>query len=243
MALLSGGGYAEYASVHKDLLMHIPEQWSMTDAAAIPEVFLTAFQALSFLSRIKTGESILIHAGASGVGTALIQICRHLGVGKIIVTASGAKHDICYELGADIAIDYKKEDFEGRVLKETSRRGVDVVIDFIAAPYFLKNLSCLALDGRMVLLALIGGSEVSNVPLALLLRKRLQIMGSTLRSRDLDYRTRLTDEFEKWAAPLFAAGKLRPVIDKVLPWTEVAQAHRMMESNLNKGKIILTVRD
>lgn len=240
-ALLSGGGYAEYVTIHENMAIAIPYNLSLQQAAAIPEVFLTAFQALVWLAELKEGESVLIHAGASGVGTAAIQIAREKKA-KVFVTASKGKHETCLQLGAAKAIDYRSENFEEVILKETEGQGVDVIIDFLAAPYFQKNLNCLAVDGRMVMLALMGGIKVENLNLVPILRKRLKIMGSTLRSRTLEYKTKLTADFWEFAKECFEDGRMKPVIDSVFDWSEVAEAHRYMEENRNKGKILLEVK-
>lgn len=239
--LLPGGGYAEFVTINSQCLIPIPDGWSFEKAAAIPEVFLTAFQALSYLAKIQKGERILIHAGASGVGTAAIQLARCFGAQQIIVTASAGKHELCKKLGADVAIDYKTQNFEEEVLQITDNQGVDVVIDFLAAPYFQKNINSLAVDGRMVMLALMGGWQVENLILANILRKRLHIMGSTLRARTLDYKIKLTRDLVDFSMPLFASGQLQPVIDSVFDWTNVVEAHKYMEANKNKGKIILKI--
>ena len=237
-ALLSGGGYAEYVCIHENMAIPLLPNLTLQQAAAIPEVFLTAYQALDWLAELKQGESILIHAGASGVGTAAIQIACQKRV-KVYVTASKGKHEACLQLGASKAIDYRSENFEEVILKETEGRGVDVVLDFLAASYFQKNLNCLALDGRMVMLALMGGIKVQNLNLIPILRKRLKIMGSTLRSRSLNYKIKLTTDFWNFARERFADGRMKPVIDSVFDWSEVAEAHRYMEANKNKGKILL----
>ncbi len=239
--LLAGGGYAEYVTIHSQCLIAVPEGWSFEKAAAIPEVFLTAFQALNYLAKIKKGERILIHAGASGVGTAAIQLAKSFGASQIIVTASAGKHKLCKQLGADIAIDYRTQNFEEEVLQVTDNQGVDVIIDFLAAPYFQKNINSLATDGRMVMLALMGGFQVENLVLAKILIKRLHIMGSTLRARSLEYKINLTRDLMEFAMPRFESGELQPVIDSVFDWTEVVAAHQYMEANKNKGKIILKV--
>lgn len=238
--LLAGGGYAEYAIIHEDMAMPIPAAWSFEEAAAVPEVFLTAFQAVRWLAGLKKGESILIHAGASGVGTAAIQLARRLGA-QVFVTASGAKHDLCLQLGAHHAINYREEAFDEAILRLTNKKGVDVIIDFLAAQYWNQNLRALTMEGRMIMLALMGGAKLADAKLGLILRKRLRIEGSTLRSRSLDYKIRLTQDFYTYAQKLFESGKLKPVIDRILPWTEAAEAHRHMEANQTRGKIILKV--
>jgi putative PIG3 family NAD(P)H quinone oxidoreductase len=238
--LLPGGGYAEYAIMHEAMAMAVPPNLSLAEAAAIPEVFLTAFQALRWLSGLKAGERVLIHAGGSGVGTAAIQLACEMSASDIIITASAAKHATCLSLGATHAIDYKSKDFEEEV-KKISSGGVDVVIDFIAAPYFEKNINCLRKDGRLVLLALLGGVKVREFNLLKLLSKRLQISASTLRSRSRDYQQELTGEFAGFAWQRLADSRLKPVIDSVMSWKQVREAHQRMESNQNTGKIVMEV--
>ncbi|MBI4595108.1 MAG: NAD(P)H-quinone oxidoreductase [Candidatus Tectomicrobia bacterium] len=238
--LLPGGGYAEYAVIHEDMALLVPENISFEEAAAIPEVFLTAFQCLVWLAELKEGEIVLIHAGASGVGTAAIQLARESGA-KIIVTASQAKHKICRQLGAELTIDYKTQDFCGEILKHTNNYGADVIIDFIGGPNFKPNILSLARDGRLIMLAVLGGGNVNEVDIRHILAKRLKIIGSTLRSRSLDYQIKLTKEFKDFAYEKIKSGRITPVIDKVFNWKDVAEAHRRMEENKNAGKIVLRV--
>ncbi|MEM6845658.1 MAG: NAD(P)H-quinone oxidoreductase [Bacteroidota bacterium] len=239
--LLPGGGYAEYVVIHQNMAMEIPENLSFEEAAAIPEVFMTAFQAVHWLGKLQPSERVLIHAGASGVGTAAIQLAREMGAGDTIVTASEAKHGTCRDLGAHYAIDYKNRDFREEVKEITDGEGVDVIIDFIAAPYFERNISVLRTDGRLIMLALLGGTHLEQFNLGNLLRKRIQILASTLRSRSRDYQIRLTKAFSEFAIARFQQGKLRPVIDQVVDWQEVQAAHQRMESNQNTGKIVLKI--
>jgi len=240
-ALLDGGAYAEYAAVHKDRLMAVPPGLSMTEAAAIPEVFLTSYQALHWLGGLQRGDDVLIHAGASGVGTAAIQLVR-LGGAVPHITASAPKHDVCRDLGAATAIDYETEDFSTRISEATDRRGVDIILDFIGAPYFHKNVGSLALDGRIVQLATLGGSTVQELSLRKLMAKRAHLLATTLRSRSLHYKVRLTHEFASDVLPRFLDGDLHPVIDTIYDWSDVSDAHRRMENNENAGKIVLTVQ-
>ena len=239
-ALLDGGGYAEYTVVHKDRLMAVPPGLSMTEAAAIPEVFLTAYQALHWLGGVQSGHHVLVHAGASGVGTAAIQLARQAGAHPY-VTASAPKHDVCRDLGADATIDYETEDFADRIQTATDGAGADIIIDFIGAPYFHKNVDTLATDGRIIQLATLGGSTVEQVSLRQLMSKRAQLLASTLRSRSLEYKIDLTQEFASDVLPTVIVGELRPVIDSTYDWTDVAEAHRRMENNENAGKIVLSV--
>lgn len=238
--LLNGGGYAELAVIHEDMAMPIPKGLSLQQAAAIPEVFLTAFQALNWIGKLQVDETVLIHAGASGVGTAALQLAQLMQANSM-VTASAGKHAICYELGANKAIDYRRENFAEAVKEHTNGKGVDVIVDFIAANYFKQNLEALALDGRMIMLALMGGIKVSEVNLAAILMKRLQITGSTLRSRSLEYKIRLTQDVYQYTQEHFANGRLRAVIDSVYPLEQVRHAHEYMEANKNQGKILLQV--
>jgi len=239
-ALLPGGGYAEYATVREEMLLPVPEKMSLPQAAAIPEAFLTAFQALQWLARLGRGERTLIHAGASGVGTAAIQLARWAGA-EPLVTASAPKHGLCLQLGAALAIDYQTEDFAEAVAAFTGEEGVDVVLDFIGAPYWERNLRCLRTDGRLVLLAYMGGRKADGLDLSLLLRQRLHLMGSTLRARSPAYKSELTQAFRNWAWRGFESGQLHPVVDSVFEWEKAAEAHAYMEANKNQGKIVLEV--
>jgi putative PIG3 family NAD(P)H quinone oxidoreductase len=241
-ALLDGGGYAEYTVVHADRLVAVPPGMSMQEAAALPEVFLTAYQALHWLGGLQAGHHVLVHAGASGVGTAAIQLVRRAEAHPYI-TASAPKHDVCRDLGAEATIDYEREDFADRIASITEERGVDIILDFIGAPYFHPNVESLALDGRIVQLATLGGSTVERVSLRALMGKRAQLLASTLRSRSLAYKVQLTQEFAGDVLPQFIDGGLRPVIDSVYDWTDVADAHRRMENDENAGKIVLSVID
>lgn len=238
--LLSGGGHAACCPIHEDLALPIPDQMSMEQAAAIPEVFLTAFQAIHLLADIKPKESVLIHAGASGVGTALIQLAKSF-THEIYVTASSPKHELCTQLGAQTCIDYKTQDFAEEIAQLTDQKGVDILVDFLAAPYFQRNLHALALDGRMVMLALMGGIKVSEVNLIPILRKRISIHGSTLRNRSHAYKVALNHAFSAQYWKAFEKGNLNPVIHTIMDWTEIAEAHRMMEANENAGKIVLRI--
>lgn len=238
--LLPGGGYAEYVVIPEQMAMRIPSELSFEEAAAIPEVFLTAYQALYLLGEIKKGQRVLIHAGASGVGTAAIQMAALTGA-EVYVTASAGKHESCLSLGARSAIDYRQEDFGKEIRRLTNGEGVDLVVDFIGAPYLKQNVDILSLDGRLVLLAFMGGSKVADFDLRTIFGKRIQILPSTLRSRDLAYKVSLTRVFDVRMLPQFLMGPLRPVIDQVFDWHDVEQAHKRMSDNLNIGKIVLRI--
>lgn len=238
--LLPGGGYAEYVTVPADLALPMPPAMTFTEAAAIPEAFLTAFQALYWLGQLKPGQRVLIHAGASGVGTAAIQLVKATR-GQAFVTASASKLAMCRDLGANVAIDYRQENFAERVLTETQGKGAALILDFIGAPYFADNMKALAQDGRIILLATMGGYQLEQADLRLFFRKRARLIGSTLRNRTPEYKARLTQEFASLMLPLFDESRLRPVVDTVYNWVNVADAHRRMEANRNIGKIVLEV--
>lgn len=238
--LIPGGGYAQYAVIHEEMAMRIPDKLSFEEAAAIPEAFLTSYQAIVWLAELKANEFILIHAAASGVGTAAIQLAREIGA-KIIITASAEKHFICKELGADILIDYKSQNFKDVVLNATNNYGVDVIIDFIGANYFNDNIDSLTRDGRLILLATLSGGKVNEFDVRQILTKRLKIVGSTLRSRSLDYQIKLTKDFYNFAYDKISSGRIKTIIDKVFDWTDVSEAHKRMEANKNIGKIVLRI--
>ncbi|MGI9550558.1 MAG: NAD(P)H-quinone oxidoreductase, partial [Aurantibacter sp.] len=239
MALLSGGGYAEYVAVHKSLVLKVPDNLDSYEAAGLMEAFLTGWQALSWLGKLKEHENVLVHAGASGVGTACIQLAKNMGA-TVFTTASPGKHQICKKLGADYCIDYHQQNFE-EVVQQHTTGGVDLVIDFVGTSYFKQNLFSLNTDGRMVMLGFLGGNKPEPLNLAPVIFKRLTIMGSTLRSRSLEYRGRLVEDFENNCYEELASGKLKPVIDRIFSWEDVEAAHQYMEQNKNRGKLILTV--
>lgn len=238
--LVPGGGYAEYAVIHREMAMRIPETLSFPEAAAVPEVFLTAYQALFWLGRLEAGDRVLIHAGASGVGTAAIQLARAWGTGMIFTTSSGGKTDLCRRLGADRAIDYETESF-GDIVSQESGGGVEVVVDVVGAPYFQQNVDALATDGRIVVLAFLGGSVVEELDLRDLFRKRGHLVTSTLRSRSRTYQIALTREWTSFALPLLEEGRIAPVIDRTYPWHQVAEAHRYVEADRTRGKVVLEI--
>jgi len=240
-ALLSGGGYAEYCTIHHDMAIAMPENLSFDEAAAIPETFLTAFQALDWLGKLQENETVLIHAGGSGVGTSAIQLARHLYDARIVTTA-GKQHklDTARELGADFAYNYQTQDYAEAIEQDIGPNSVDLIIDFIGKPYWRKNIEVLAMDGRVVYLSFLGGHRLEQMSLAPILKKRLSIMGSTLRSRAQDYKIELTKDFASNSLTLFKNGTLHPVIDSTFDWSETEQAHQRMQNDKNTGKIVLT---
>jgi len=240
MGLLAGGGYAEKVVVHERLASRIPERLSFENAAAVPEAFITAHDALVQCSLV-CGESVLVHAAGSGVGTAAIQVAKAMGASLVLGTAgSAAKLVSARELGLDVGIDYKTENFAERIAEATGKRGVDVIIDFIGASYLESNIRSLAEKGRMVVVGLMGGFS-GDLPLGMLMQKRLTVRGTLLRSRSLEEKAAATRAFEKSVLPHLASGRIRTVVDKVFPMAEAADAHRLMEANANFGKIVLRV--
>ncbi|WP_330502156.1 NAD(P)H-quinone oxidoreductase [Peribacillus frigoritolerans] len=244
MGLVNGGGYAQYALMPADRAMKIPDNLSFEEAAAIPEVFLTAYQTLFWLGELTDQETVLIHAGGSGVGTAAIQLAKKLTKAKIITTAGSKKKlDFCHSLGADICINYKEQAFDEEILKATNNQGVDVILDFIGASYWEKNLKSIKTDGRWVLIGILGGTVVERVNLMELLLKRVQLKGTLLTPRSDEYKKELTEEFVKKAMPLFRKNEIKAIVDHVFPFEEVQRAHEHMEANKNVGKIILQVNE
>jgi len=238
MALVSGGAYAEYALVPEEHALLVPEALTDIQAAGVMEAFLTAYSNMFDLGGLREGETVLIHAGASGVGLAATQMAKAVGA-QVIVTASSAKHDICREHGADLCIDYQTENFAERIMAEHSG-GVDLVLELVGAPYWDDNLRVLNKWGRLVFIGLMGGAQ-AEVNFGQIMRKRLTITGSTLRDRDFDLKTELITSFGQWALPLFRQGRLKPTIHSHLPLSQVAEAHDHMHQNQNAGKIVLTM--
>ena len=240
MAVVTGGGYAELAAVPAGMAIRIPERFSYQEAAAIPEAFLTAYLNLFTLGRLQPGETALIHAGASGVGTAAIQLARAAGARVFATAGTDEKLVLCRQLGAELAISYKQEPFQERVAAATGGRGADVVLDFVGAPYWDANMAALAPGGRLMLIGFLGGSR-GQFDLGTIMAKSLTIAGTTLRRTPLPQKIALTQAFAEFALPRFERAELRPVLDRVLPLALAAEAHRALEANSNAGKVVLTV--
>lgn len=242
MGLVNGGGYAEYAVMPAKRAMVIPENLSFEEAAAIPEVFLTAYQTLFWIGQLHADENVLVHAGGSGVGTAAIQLAKQIGQANVMTTAgSKEKLDFCQSLGADVCINYKEQNFDEEVLQVTNNQGVDLILDFIGASYWNKNITSIKVDGRWVLIGVLGGAEIEKVNLMDVMSKRIQLTGTLLTPRSDAYKAALTSEFASKALELFNNNKLRPVVDHVFSFDQIQQAHEHMESNKNIGKIIVKV--
>ncbi len=241
MVLLAGGGYAERVVVPEGLLMRVPDALSFEEAAAIPEAFLTAREALLVSGQLAGSESVLIHAAAGGVGSAALQLARAAGA-RVFATAGGArKCDWVTSLGADTVIDHKSQNFVDVIQAETAGRGVDVILDFVGAAYAAQHAACLATRGRHVVIGTLGGAQAS-IDLGRLLQKRHSLIGIVMRSRSVQEKIELARAFARLHLPLFDRGRLKPLIDSVFPLSEVARAHEHMETNQNLGKIVLRVR-
>jgi tumor protein p53-inducible protein 3 len=239
-ALLLGGGYAEYTTVPSGMAIPLPDHLTFEQGAAIPEVFLTAYLNLFQLGELREGGYALIHAGASGVGTAAIQLVREAGAHPIVTAGTAEKLARCRELGAVAAINYHDGPFTEAVLAATGGRGVDVILDMVGAPYWGQNVACLARRGRLIIVSSQGGRKM-EVDLGALQGKLARVIGSMLRPLPLVEKIALTAAFSDFALPRFADGRLVAVIDSVYPLAEAAEAHRRMESNVNIGKIVLRV--
>ncbi|KAF5190255.1 alcohol dehydrogenase [Thalictrum thalictroides] len=237
-ALLSGGGYAEKVAVPEGQVLPIPFGVSLKDAASLPEVACTVWSTIFMTSKLSAGETFLVHGGSSGIGTFAIQIAKYKGARVFVTAGSEEKLAFCKDLGADVCINYKTEDFVARVTEETGGKGVDVILDNIGGPYFQKNLNSLNIDGRLFLLGFQGG-PVAEVNLAFILARRLTVQGASLRTRSIESKAVIVSEVEKNVWPAIAEGKVKPVVYKSFPLSEAAEAHQLMESSKNIGKILL----
>jgi putative PIG3 family NAD(P)H quinone oxidoreductase len=240
MGIHVGGGYAERIAVHERQLAPVPAAVGVRDAGAIPEVWMTAWDALVLQGGLVPGATALVHAGGSGVGTAAIQIVKAIG-GDVVVTASQGKVEPCVALGADRAVDYAAEDFVAAVKEHTGGRGADVVLDVIGGDYLGKDIDALALRGRIVQVGTMGAGRAA-IDLGRLMGKRATLVGTMLRARPIEEKIALTQRFTREVLPWFERGICRPVIDRRFPLDEIAAAHELLESNATFGKIVIDVR-
>ena len=237
-ALVIGGGYAEYCTAPEGQCLPIPENLSFVEAASLPETFFTVWSNVFDRGRLQPGETLLVHGGSSGIGVTAIQMATVLG-SKVYVTAgSDEKCKFCESLGAAKAINYKNENFSEAIAKLTDGRGVDVILDMIGGDYTASNIKSLANDGRLVFINTMKGKNI-EIDLAEVMRKRIYITGSMLRSRDVAFKSAIAQNLEKHIWPLLASGKIKPVVYKTFPATEAAEAHRLMESSEHMGKIVI----
>ena len=239
-ALLAGGGYAEKVSVPSGQVLKVPKGFSFEQAAALPEVFATAYFNLYMEANLSEGEKALIHAGASGVGTAAIQICKAKGNPCFVTAGTKEKISRCMELGAEGGTVRNEENFADAVAKWTDNNGVQVILDPVGANYLEDNMKSLTLEGRLVMIGLMGGAKTS-INLGLLMMKRLRIIGSTLRAQPIPKKTEIMNNLNENIWPLLESGDIKPIIDTVIPIEEVDKAHELMESNQTFGKVILKV--
>ncbi|WP_119141626.1 NAD(P)H-quinone oxidoreductase [Pseudomonas reidholzensis] len=243
MGVVGGGAYAEQARIDYRMAMPIPAQLDYVHAAAIPEVFVTAHEAMMHLGRLQRGDSVLIHAAAGGVGSAAVQLAYATGA-TVYATTDGSKVARVEHLGADVAIDYKTEDFAEVIARRTEGRGVDVIIDFVGEPYFARNLKSLANGGRLIQVGILGGGGEVALKLEDILYRHLQIMGTVMKSRTQPEKHAMISRFrEHWLGRFEGGGSLEPVVDSSFPLSRAADAHRRMESAENVGKIILTLEE
>ncbi|RME72049.1 MAG: NAD(P)H-quinone oxidoreductase [Chloroflexi bacterium] len=240
-ALLPGGGYAERVSVPAAVLMPVPAGWSFEQAAAMPEVFLTAFVNLFMEAGLQEGETVLVHGGASGVGTAAIQLLREAGNPVFVTAGTDEKTARCLELGAELAINYKTDDFAARIMAHTGGQGVDVILDMVGAAYLERNLRLLKTRGRLVIISTLSGSK-AEIDLRYLMGRRLRVIGSVLRARPVEEKTVIKEQFMARFWPALESGQIQPVIDSVFPIEQANEAHQRMAENRNIGKIVLKVR-
>jgi NADPH2:quinone reductase len=243
LALVPGGGYAEYAAVHRENALPLPAGLSMIEAAAIPETFFTVWTSLFDRGRLAAGETALIHGGGSGIGTTAIQLARAFGARVIVTAGSAEKCAACVKLGADVAVDYSRadDDFVARVAEATGGRGADVILDMVGGDYVPRNYAAAAVEGRIVQIAMLRGWH-PETDLRLLMGKRLVHTGSTLRPRPVAFKAAIAAALEEKVWPLIAAGRVRPVIDSVFPLAEVGKAHARIEAADHFGKVVLAVR-
>eukprot|EP00268_Persea_americana_P040109 TRINITY_DN3976_c0_g1_i3.p1 TRINITY_DN3976_c0_g1~~TRINITY_DN3976_c0_g1_i3.p1 ORF type:complete len:326 (-),score=49.17 TRINITY_DN3976_c0_g1_i3:700-1677(-) len=237
-ALLSGGGYAEKVAVPAGQVLPVPRGISLIEAASFPEVACTVWSTVFMMSRLSAGETLLIHGGSSGIGTFAIQIAKHQGARVFVTAGSQEKLTFCKELGADVCINYKTEDFVARVKEETGGKGVDVILDNVGGPYFQRNLNSLNVNGRLFIIGFQGGT-VTEANLGCMLARRLTVQAAGLRTRSPENKALIVSEVEKNVWPAIAAGKVKPVVYKSFPLYEAAEAHRLMESSNHIGKILL----
>lgn len=241
-ALVHGGGYAEYCVAEAEQCLPIPASFSWVEAAALPETFFTVWSNVFQRGALQAGESLLVHGGAGGIGTTAVMLAHALGHRVFATAGSAEKCQLCMQLGASVAINYREEDFVTQVREVTRGRGVDVILDIMGGDYTPRNLKALADDGRLVLIAFLGGAK-SAINVADVLLRRLTITGSTLRPRSPAIKAHIARELEAQVWPLFARGAIRPLIHTTFPLAQACAAHQLMESGEHAGKIVLQVQD
>ena len=240
-ALTNGGGYAQYCAVPAAQCLPSPHGYDAVAAASLPETYFTVWANLVQLGQLKAGESVLVHGGSSGIGVSAIQLAKALGATVYATAGSAEKCEACVSLGASAAFNYREVDFAAEVARVTEGRGVDIILDMVGAPYFERNLSALAMDGRLVLIAFLQGSKVEAADLMPLMMRRLSVTGSTMRARTAAQKAAIAHDLRETVWPLLEAGLCAPVVHATYPLAKAAEAHRLMESSQHIGKIILEV--
>jgi NADPH2:quinone reductase len=240
-ALVAGGGYAEYCVVPVSQCLPVPAGLDLVTAAAVPETFFTVWSNLFERGRLRPGERVLVHGGTSGIGTTAIQLARASGARVIATAGSEGKCAACVSLGAELAINYRREDFVEAVRAHTGGGGVDAILDIVGGDYFARNVKCLSMEGRLIQIGLIGGAR-AEIDLAALVQRRLTIVGSTLRARTVEEKGALARAVEQHVWPWLTDRTVAPVIDRTFPLASAADAHRRLESGDHIGKVVLTVR-
>jgi putative PIG3 family NAD(P)H quinone oxidoreductase len=238
VALLAGGGYAEYALAASSLCLPLPPPLGLIEAAAVPETFFTVWTNVFERGRCAAGDAVLIHGGTSGIGTTAIQLCAARGAQVYATAGSASKARACEQLGALRGIDYRSEDFVAVIREATGGRGVDVILDMVAGPYVARNLEAAALEGRIVVISLLGGAEAA-INLGTIMQKRLTLTGSTLRPRSVEQKAAIARSVHQHVWPLFAAGRVRPIIHAQFELSAACDAHRLLETSTHIGKIVL----
>ena len=238
--MVTGGGYAEYCIAAAPLCMSIPRALDKIAAAAVPETFFTVWTNVFDRGKLNAGETLLVHGGSSGIGTTAIQLAKQFGARVLVTAGSAEKCQACLDLGADTAINYKQEDFVQRIKTLTDDKGVDLILDMIGGDYLPLNLKCLAVEGRLVQIALQHGPKVEMNLLPIML-KRLTLTGSTLRPRSVEQKAAIANSLKHKVWPLLDKGMVRPLIHATFPLANAAEAHRMMEQSQHIGKIVLTL--
>jgi NADPH2:quinone reductase len=240
MALVSGGGYAQYCAAHESHAIAIPDNLSFAEASAVPETFFTVWHNVFERGRLKSGETLLVHGGTSGIGTAAIQLAKAFGARVITTAGSAEKCEAARKLGADVAVNYKTEDFVKATKEATGDKGAELILDMVGGEYIARNYEAAAVEGRIVQIAF-QGSPKATVDFRRIMLKRLHHTGSTLRARSVPDKAAIAAAVTEKVLPLIASGRVRPVMDSSFPLAEAAKAHARMESSVHIGKIVLTV--
>ncbi|MFF5252483.1 NAD(P)H-quinone oxidoreductase [Streptomyces leeuwenhoekii] len=237
-ALLGGGGYAQKVAVPAGQLLPVPDGVGLKEAAALPEVVCTVWSNVFMVAHLRPGETLLVHGGSSGIGTMAIQLAKAVGAKVAVTAGTGQKLERCAELGADILINYREQDFVAEIKRATDGAGADVILDNMGAKYLDRNVQALAVNGRLAIIGLQGGTK-GELNIGALLAKRAAVSATSLRARPLEEKTAIVSAVREHVWPLFAAGRLRPVVDREMPMSEASAAHRVVEESGHIGKVLL----